>query len=200
MYQRSGVSNLVVTLILVVGTLSFGLIYGVNLQDRVNLYLDVMEGEILSATAVYRDDILHVRVDLRHVAGPGFDRVAVSELAIHDSYIELITDELDYTTMDVHYTTLDYEADGWGHTGSIPVNTTAWPPGAAPTGRIDVYQRVGDSDVTDDILVSDGRTITLEFILAGVDITGTKMGVSLEYGNAERTKHTDNVDVALYTP
>ena len=200
--RRPGVHDLVVTLILVSATIILGLLFGANLQDRVGGYLEVMEGEVLSATAIHRGDTLHVRVDFRHVIGPGFDRVAVSELAAGGSYVERGAGPLH-----ADHALLEYAAGGWGKTGctGISVDERGWPPAAPPAApatacTIDVYQRVGDSDPREGVMLSDGGTATLEFVLVGVDRPANTLGASLEFGTAARTAVTNMADVALYAP
>ena len=200
--SRSGIHDLVITMILVSVTVVAGLFYGTNLHERVTGYLEVMEGEILSTTAIYRGDILHVRVDFRHVIGPGFDRVAVSELVAAGSRIEREAGPLD-----TDYTSLEYDAAGWGKTAcpTITVTEQGWPPASPPAApatacTIDVYQRVGDSDPREGIILSDGGTATLEFILVGVDRPANTLGTTLEFGTPVRTSVTRMADVALYAP
>lgn len=198
-HTRSGMSDLVIALILVSFALTLGLIHAANVDDHVTGYLEVMGGEVVSATSVWRDDELHVRVDFRHVIGSDFDRMAVSELVVGNSRIER-----DGGHLDTDYAALEYDAVGWGHATcpSVTVVEKDWPPsGSPPACTIDVYQRVGDSDPRAGVILSDGGTVTLEFVMVGVarPPAGT-LGVVLEYGTSARTGFTDSVDVVLYHP
>lgn len=199
---RSGMSDLVIALILVSFALVLGFMHSANVDNHITGYLEVMGGEVMSATSVWRGDELHVRVDFRHVIGPDFDRVAVSELVVGGSRIER-----DDMPLDTDYAALEYGAVGWGHDPTtcspIVVDEKAWSQTrpAPPPCTIDVYQRVGDSDTRDGIIMSGGDTVALEFVMVGVDMpASTTLGVVVEYGMSMRTGLTDSVDVVLYHP
>lgn len=201
--RRAGLHDLVIVVILLSASVTVGLLYGAGAYDRISGYLDVMDGEVVSATAIYRqaDESLHLRIDFRHIIGPGFDRVAVSEIAGGGWSIERSADPLV-----AEHSALRYDAVGWGHLNPT-TTTTAWPANKSATwptagvGNINVYQRVGDSDLREGMVVSDGGTVTLEFVMVGVTMQpASTLGVSIEYGSPVRTIITGVGDVALYAP
>ena len=62
MAVRGGIHTLVVTVLLLFFTVVLGLSFGAGLQDRVAAHLELVEGELVAATMVYRG---------RHVACTG---------------------------------------------------------------------------------------------------------------------------------
>ena len=200
MNRRGGISTLVVTMLLLFFTVVLGLSFGTGLQDRVSGYLAAVEGELVSSTMVYRNDMLHVRADFRHVMGSGLDRVAVSEMLAGDAYVER-----DNTPLGADHTTLAYAAGGWvlpNGTSCSPwtINVVSWPavwpPGTPPPCTMDIYQRLGGGSTTS---LDGGDTAVLEFVVVGVGApSGANAGLSVEYGYGGSTKITNVADAALY--
>lgn len=204
-HYRRAISTLVITMILLFFTVVTGLTFGGTLLERVAEYMEINEAEVVTATAIHRDDTLHVRINFKHVLGSGFDRVAVAELAVGDSYVER-----DTAPLVPEHDGLDYRAAGWDwHDGtacpSWTIATQPWPPPSpitlpTITCQMDIYQRIDDGDARPEMLnLKDGNTAVLEFVLVGLDPPPAgAMGVAVEYGLADRTAITDDADVALF--
>lgn len=204
-HRRSAISTLVVTMILLFFTVVMGLAFGGTLLERVNEYMEITEAEVVTATAIHRDDILHVRINFKHVLGSGFDRVAVAELVVGNSYVER-----DAVSLVPEHDSLDYLAGGldWHDGSPCPswtVDTKPWPSSWPPplpttTCQMDIYQRIDDGDARPETLnLKDGNTAVLEFVLVGLDPPPDgAMGTAVEYGLAGRTAITGDADVALF--
>lgn len=210
--QRAAISGLVITIILLFFTIILGLTFGYTLQDRISTQLKIMEGEIVTATAIYDKDTtsLHVRVNFKHVLGTGFDRVAVAGLVVGEAWLERDDTPLSTVMKDIKYV-----ASGWESPYSVSCTTwtveaKSWPPTSpypsAPTSpstecTIHVYQRIDDGDAHRDTLsLSDGNRAVLEFVMYGVGEPPDDIipGVVIEYGVPDRTEITGDANVALY--
>lgn len=199
-HARSGIAPLVAMLLMLVFTVGLGFTFGSTLLDSVAGYLEVMEGEIVSASAVHRGETLHLRVDFRHIMGASFDRVALSEFIAGDMRIARGAGDLGTEHVGMAY---DYKWGGGSPcTGSKAV--AAWPatmPGAPGTAcTVNVYQRVNDGNPRPDLLISSGDTVTVEFVIENVPPPpqDNVPGVVLEYGIDRRTTLTRDADVSLY--
>ena len=204
--RRPAVSTLVITLILLFFTMIMGVTFGSTLVDRVTASLEIMEGEVVAASAIHRDDVLHVRINFKHVLGSGFDRVAVSDLVVGGAHVNR-----DGAPLDAEHPNLNYLAEGWTwRDGSACASWTVvvlpWPsPPSAwtmPTNhcQMDIYQRIDDGDAIQDRLnLGEGNTAALEFVLVGVDPPPDGLlGVTVEYGLFDRTEVTGDANAALY--
>ena len=199
MAVRGGIHTLVVTVLLLFFTVVLGLSFGAGLQDRVAAHLELVEGELVAATMVYRDGMLHVRADFKHVLGSHLDRVAVSEIVAGGAHVVRRDSPLD-----PDHLLLAYLADGWSAPGGVSCASwivdvrpwpASWPPTLPPACEMHVYQRLGTGERPD---LSDGNTAVLEFVVAGVDAPDNGAGVAVEYGRAGHTKTTGMADAALY--
>ena len=199
-HARSGIAPLVAMLLMLVFTVGIGFTFGSTIIDSVTKSLEVMEGEIVSASAVHRDGTLHMRVDFRHIMGVPFDRVALSEFVAGDMRVARSAGELD-----TGHVGMMYEYEGWSDggtacAGSSPV--VAWNPGTVPSGvcTVEIYQRVNDGNPRPDMLISGGDTVTVEFVIENVPAPSQENvpGVVLEYGIDGRTTLTRDADVSLY--
>ena len=210
--RRAGLHTLAVTVLLVFFTMIMGLSLTTNLQDRVAGYLEIMEGELATVSAVHRNDTLHVRANFRHLVGSGFDRVAVSELTVGGAYIER-----DGSPLVSDHAALEYGAAGWPlHDGTACASwgppvvrpwPASWPPPPPPPPAtpsdpcvMHVYQRVDGGDARPGrFSLSNGDAAVLEFVIVGVGLpAGTGAGIAAEYGRGDRTAVTGNAGVSIY--
>ncbi|MYB46428.1 MAG: hypothetical protein F4X71_01640 [Cenarchaeum sp. SB0662_bin_33] len=185
-------SGLLATLLLLAGTTTMGLLYGTGLYDRVVEYLDVVEGELLTVSAIQRDNTIDVRANFKHVLGAGMDRLAVSELILGDGHIELVS------PLTPDYASLTYTATGW----TLPPGCTTWNVVTTSiTGACDIliHQRI--NGYTNGLLLSDGAGAVLEVRITTprplvLDSTGALV---VEFGNAAQTSLSNDAGVSVYT-
>lgn len=186
-------SGLLATLLLLAGTTAMGLLYGTGLYDRVVEYLDVVEGELLTVSAIQRDNIIDVRANFKHVLGAGMDRLAVSELILGDGRIELVS------PLTPDYNDLVYTAAGWTISGCPTLNVVISNATSAGTCDILIHQKI--NGYTNGFLLVDGAGAVLEVRITtsdklNLDSTGALV---VEFGNAAQTGLSNDAGVSVYT-
>lgn len=207
--KRRAIHSLVVLAILMFFTIIAGLAFGTNLFDRVTVALEVIEGEVVTSSAVHRDGVLHVRSNFKHVLGTGFDRVAVSEVVVGEMLVVRVgggleSDHagLEYDAVEGTWTdgTITQDCATWAVV-SNPSWPPAWPPPLPTTPcEMHVYQRIDDNDLRPDALaLSEGNTAVLEFVMVGVaEPPSVPVGVAVEFGTADNTEITGTADTTLF--
>ena len=205
---RPALHGLVVVSILLFFTIIFGLGFGANLFDRVTASLEVIEGEVVTASAVHRDGVLHIRANFKHILGTGFDRVAVSEVVVGEMLVERVGGGLVPDHNALRYGAVEGTWTDGTNTQACPTWTVrvqpwpaTWPP-TPPTApcTMDIHQRADDNDLQPDTLaLSEGNTVALEFVLVGLaEPPQVPVGVAVEFGMEDNTETTGTADAVLY--
>lgn len=208
--NRRAIHSLVVLAILMFFTVIAGLAFGTNLFDRVTGALEVIEGEVVTATALHRGDMLHVRANFKHILGTGFDRVGVSEVVVGEMLVQRVGGQLS-----PDHGSLTYDAVGgaWHDGTACPTwtvnvqdwtSSTTWPlPGLTTPGTacsMDIYQRIDDNDIRpESFALMEGNTAALEFVMVGVgEPPPVAVGVAVEFGTSDNTETTGTADATLF--
>ena len=75
--KKKGTPTLISITIILIISVSLIFVFGDTVLKGVLDQLDVVVGEITSADAIYRDDVLHIRINFKHTTGTTIDKIYI---------------------------------------------------------------------------------------------------------------------------